>query len=222
VSRLLCLSTALIAFAAALLTPLAAGAHPHVWVQVETTVLYDKGHVTGFRHRWTFDDMYTAMAIEGLDKNGDGVYSREELAELAQVNMDGLKEFDYFTYAKLGETKLALAAPVDYWLEYKDNILSLYFTVPLAQPVPADAKDLTFSVYDESFFIAFDFVKDNPIKIGGTAPHGCHAEVAVPEKDVEQLQALSKAFGGTPTAGTANAGMGMGYAQTVIVGCKKS
>src|SRR5262245_25720518 len=28
------------------------------------------------------------MAIEGLDKNNDGVYSREELAELAKVNIE--------------------------------------------------------------------------------------------------------------------------------------
>ena len=44
------------------------------------------------------------MAIEGLDKNGDGKYDRQELSELAQVNIDGLKEFNYFTVAKLGTT----------------------------------------------------------------------------------------------------------------------
>jgi ABC-type uncharacterized transport system substrate-binding protein len=101
-------------------------------------------------------------------------------------------------------------------------VLSLYFTVPLAEPIAADAKDFNFAVYDESFFIAFDFVKDNPVKLGGSAPPGCHAKIAVPEKDVEELQALSKAFGGAPTAGTANAGTGFGYAPTVTVDCKKS
>ncbi len=40
-----------------------AAAHPHVWVNVETTVLYNKRDVIGLQHRWTFDDMYTAMAI---------------------------------------------------------------------------------------------------------------------------------------------------------------
>src|SRR5689334_18733285 len=62
-----------------------AAAHPHVWITVETTVLYANGAFTGLRHRWTFDEFYTAMAIEGLDKNNDGVYDREELAELAKV-----------------------------------------------------------------------------------------------------------------------------------------
>src|ERR1700682_4034432 len=78
-----------------------AQAHPHVWIFVETTVLYDKGTFTGLRHKWTFDEFYAATAIEGLDKNHDGKYDREELAELAKVNIDGLKDFAYFTFPAL-------------------------------------------------------------------------------------------------------------------------
>jgi ABC-type uncharacterized transport system substrate-binding protein len=205
---------------AALAVP--AAAHPHVWVTVEATVVYEGGKITGLSHKWTFDDMYTAMAIEGLDTNGDKIYSKEELADLAKVNIDGLKEFGYFTYAKLGETALKLKEPVDYWLEHKDGVLSLHFTLPLDQPVLADAEGFNFSVYDESFFIAFDFAKDNPVKLGAGAPHGCTASVGVPEKDVQQLQDLNKAFGGQLTAGNANAGMGGGYAQTAMLTCKRS
>ncbi len=95
-------------------------AHPHVWVTAETTVLFEGGSISGFRHTWTFDEFYTAMAIQDLDTNKDGVYSREELAELAKVNIEGLKEFGYFTNAQLGEARLALEAPKDYWLEHRD------------------------------------------------------------------------------------------------------
>lgn len=56
--------------------PVPARAHPHVWVNVETTVHYDKGTVTALHHKWFFDDMYTAMAVQGLNANGDGTYSR--------------------------------------------------------------------------------------------------------------------------------------------------
>ena len=198
-----------------------ASAHPHVWVTVETTVLYEGGKVTGLRHKWTFDDMYTAMAIEGLDTNKDGDYSREELAELAKVNIDGLKEFEYFTHVKLGDKDVKGKEPIDYYLEYKDKLLSLYFTLPLEEPVLADAQGLNFSVYDESFFIAFDFVKSDPIKLSA-APHGCSATVGVPENELKDLQALNQAFGGQATAGDANAGQGTGYSQTVTLGCKKS
>ncbi len=65
------------------------------------------------RHKWLFDEYYTTMAIEGLDKNKDGVYDREELAELAKVNIEGLKDFAYFTFPGLGGKEIALGASRD-------------------------------------------------------------------------------------------------------------
>lgn len=101
-----------------------AAAHPHIWVSVRTTVLYENGAVTGFRHAWTFDEYYTAMAIEGLDANKDGKYAREELAELAKVNVEALKEFGYFTFAKLKGQDLAVGVPKDYYLEHAPRTTS--------------------------------------------------------------------------------------------------
>jgi ABC-type uncharacterized transport system substrate-binding protein len=198
-----------------------AEAHPHVWVNVESTVNYDKGTVSGFTHRWSFDDMYTAMAIQGLDANGDGTYSKEELAELAKVNIESMKEFAYFTFAKLGGQELKFKEPENAWLEHKDGVLSLHFTMPLESPVLADAEGLTFMVYDESFFISFDFIEMDPVKLAG-APDGCAAVVGVPKEDLDELQRLNEAFGGKVTAGNANEGMGAGYAKTVTIGCKPS
>jgi ABC-type uncharacterized transport system substrate-binding protein len=95
-----------------------AQAHPHVYVTVETTVLYDKGVITGLRQRWAFDEFYTGMAIEGLDANGDGVLDRKELAELAKVNIDGLAQMNYFTTARLGEQQLAFDVPKEFWFDH--------------------------------------------------------------------------------------------------------
>lgn len=198
-----------------------AAAHPHVWVSVETTVLYDQGKVAGFQHRWTFDDMYTAMAVQGLDKNGDGAFSREELAELAQVNIDGLKEFDFFTYARIKQDPVKLAPPKDYWLEHNNGTLSLNFTLPIAQPVPAETEGFEFAVYDQTFFIAFDLAKENPVRLSQGAPAGCAATVGQSDKDLADLQRLNDAFGGQMTAGNANEGTGVGYAATIHLSCAK-
>jgi ABC-type uncharacterized transport system substrate-binding protein len=149
--------------ATVLLASLPAAAHPHIWVTMEATLLYENGVFTGIRHKWTFDEYYTASAIEGLDKNKDGIYDREELAELAKVNVDALKDFDYFTFPTLAGQAVKLGEPKDYWLEHKDGALSLLFTVPFATPVLPDAKGFAFAVYDPSFFIAFDLAKsENP------------------------------------------------------------
>ena len=198
-----------------------AAAHPHVWVAVETTVLYDAGRVVGLRHRWTFDELYAAMAIQGLDANGDGRYEREELAELAQVNIDGLKEFAYFTQARLGPRELQLAAPTDYWLEYKDNVLSLQFTLPMAEPVLAEAPEFGFTVSDPSYFIAFDLAKE-PDQAQRGGPAGCRATIGARDGQ-RQATALVDAFKGA-TAGLPdlNRAAIVGAGKTVSVSCPKS
>lgn len=211
---------ALAAMASGLLLATAAQAHPHVWVTMQATVLYDKGAITGLQQAWTFDEMYTATAIEGLDKNGDRKYDREELKELAQVNIDGLKEFDYFTFAKLGEAALKFNPPVDYWLEHTDKgILTLHFTLPLAQPVSAEASGFNFAIYDSSFFIAFDFAETNPVKLGAHAPAGCKPTLHNPAGD-EDTQNLNQAFSGAMSSG-GSVSLG-GAGTTVAVECAKS
>jgi ABC-type uncharacterized transport system substrate-binding protein len=204
------LAAAALVLAHVLTMSLPAQAHPHVWVTVETTLLYEQGAFVGLKHKWTFDEFYTAMAIEGLDKNKDGKYDREELAELAKVNVDALKDFDYFTYPALAGQALKLGAARDYWLEHADGILSLHFTVPFASPVPPEAKGLSFTVQDPSFFIAFDMAKTAPVRLSEGAPQGCTLKVGA--GDSRQTSALNEAFSGI-------GGFGAGMAKTVSLEC---
>ena len=111
------------------------------------------GSVTGVRHAWTFDDMFSVFATQGLDSKKKGEFTREELAPLAEVNVSSLKEYDFFTYAKANGKKLEFNDPqAGYYLDYntKDTVLTLYFTLPLKAPVKA--KDLTLEVYDRELF----------------------------------------------------------------------
>jgi ABC-type nickel/cobalt efflux system permease component RcnA/ABC-type uncharacterized transport system substrate-binding protein len=179
---------------------LPARAHPHVWVTVETTLLYENGAFTGVRHKWTFDELYTTMAVEGLDKNKDGKFDRSELEELTKVNMEGLKDFDYFTHAALAGEPLKLGQARDYWQEHKGGLLSLYFTVPFATPVLSEAKGLTFAVYDPSYFIAFDLAKENGARLGPGAPKDCVLTEGAPQSDDPVGQSFG-AVGGVVSIG---------------------
>ena len=86
--------------------------------------------ITGVRHAWTFDEFYSAMAVQGLDTNGDGVFSAEELKPLAEVNINSLKEFDYFTFVHIGDAdNLPLKPPENYSLDYDKSLLTLHFTL---------------------------------------------------------------------------------------------
>jgi ABC-type uncharacterized transport system substrate-binding protein len=197
-----------------------AAAHPHVWATVRSEILFGPDHrITGIRHAWTFDEFYTAMAVEGLDVNKDGVYSKEELQPLAKVNVESLKDFDYFTFVHLGkdEKPLQLKEPVDYSVEYDKTVLTLHFTLPLETPLDPKAQQVSVDVYDPSFFVAFGFATDAPVKISGTPAPGCAAEVEKPDPEGEaDAKALSEAF--FSQLGP-NSNFGSQFAQTAIVKC---
>ncbi len=177
------------------LSPLAgpASAHPHVWIAARATVQFDKdGKVTGIRHDWVFDEMYSAFAAQGLGKDGKPP-TREDMQPLARTNIESLVEFDYFTSARESGKKLEFGEPVDYWLDIDDRkIVSLHFTLPLKQPVAA-SKAFSFQVYDPSYFVAFGFEKTDPVALKD-APAGCSVSIAEPAPLVAaDTQRLSQA-----------------------------
>src|SRR6266852_4398479 len=158
-------------------------AHPHVWVTMKSELVYaPDGSVTGVRYNWTFDDMFSAFATQGLDAKKPGQFSRQELEPLAKENVNSLKEFGYFTFAKANGKKLEMDEPTDYYLDYntKDTVLTLHFTLPFKAPVKA--KELNMEIYDPEYFVDFSF-KDmkEPIALVG-APPACKLVVARPKE----------------------------------------
>ena len=190
-------------------------AHPHVWVTMRTELLYaPDGSITGVRHHWAFDDMFSAFATQGLDAKEKGKFTREELAPLAKVNVESLKEYDYFTYATADGKKTPLTDPApDYWLDFNDSILTLNFTLPFKMPVKA--KELKIEVYDPTIFVDFEWAKKEPVHLIG-APH-CKADVMLPR---EMTYAEGQALSNIP-ADEVNTMMAWGamFANKILVHC---
>src|SRR6267378_6137762 len=139
-------------------------AHPHVWVSMKSELVYaPDGSVTGVRHAWTFDDMFSTFATQGLETKQKGVFTREDLKPLAEVNVTSLKEFGFFTYAKANGNKVAFTDPVDYWLDYADSVLTLHFTLPFKKPVKAQQLDI--EMFDPDYFVDFVFDEKDPVAL---------------------------------------------------------
>jgi len=192
-----------------------ASAHPHVWVTMKSELVYaPDGSVTGVRHAWTFDDMFSTFATQGLAQKTKGVFTREELAPLAEVNVTSLKEFDYFTFAKVDGKTSAFVAPKDYWLSHKDGVLTLHFTLPFK--TPAKSKSMVVEVYDPTYFVDFAFAKEESIKLAG-APASCKlATVKLDDSNLRQSQKLSEAFFNNPASSDH---WGAQFANRITVNC---
>ena len=210
--RALVLATGLVAS----LIPLRAMAHPHVFVTTREAVIFDAdGRVMAIKNAWAFDDFYTAFLEQGLDKGPDGRYSRETLAELAKTNTEGLADADYFTFIKANGRNVKFSAPKDYWLEDTGKNLVLHFTLPLAEPVKP-SKAFVMRIYDPTYFVAFEPVKEADAVVLENQKPGCTLLVRKPPQNNTLKQALA-ALDVTQQPNLEDAGAA--FADSILVAC---
>jgi len=158
-----------------------AEAHPHVLVDAKSEIVFDaEGRMAAVRQIWRFDPAFSAYAIQGLDENGDGELSAAELEPLAKINVESLQEFDFFTYLAIDGKELPFAEPREYWLEQHNGQLTLFYELPLKTPTMV-APETTLEVFDPEYFVAFNFVEDNPVSLVG-APDNCSATYHPPRE----------------------------------------
>lgn len=192
-AKILCLAILCLA-ALAGVSSQPAQAHPHVAVTVRTVVVTDAaGVITALRHAWTFDDAFSAFSTTGLDKNKDGKFDREELAELAQVNVESLSEYEYFSFLKKGRAASKFGGVKDYYLSHDGKALTLHFTLPV-EGVGPNLTEARLEVYDPTFFVAFSFQETNPVTVEG-ASKPCEAKVTPPNANVmARLSQMGESF----------------------------
>jgi ABC-type uncharacterized transport system substrate-binding protein len=190
-----------------------ATAHPHVWVTAASELIFaPDGSVTGVRHAWTFDDMFSTYALQGIVTKKKGVYSREELAPLAQTNVESLKEFGFFTFAKVDGKKQKFLDPTDYFLEYRNAALVLHFTLPFKTQIKTT--ELTVELFDPTYFVDFALQKQNPVRLVD-APAACTAAIQRPNDGTTGATKLGEAN----FLNGSNSNYGAMFANKITVDC---
>jgi ABC-type uncharacterized transport system substrate-binding protein len=164
-------------FAAACLAAASpAAAHPHVWTEMATDLVFtDQGMVKGLAILWTFDDAYAREALSTFTPDANGNYRQAELDALTRENVDALKDYEYFTLMRVDGEKQALGE-VDPKLAknvWRDGKLSLLLFVPLRQPVDPRQGSFSVKVFDPEYYVAIDYRKDDPFRVTGKPPQGC-------------------------------------------------
>lgn len=199
-----------------------AQAHPHVWIEMQSDVVFtEDGLIKGVDLEWTFDDGYTQMALDGLDVDGDGIYSQSELAPLTKENIASLKDYEYFTVMRANGEQQKIGAVTDFGQIWSNNKLTLHLQVPLEKPIDPKKDEFVFKVYDPEFFIAIDYVKDDPVDVVGKLPETCKLVVKPVPTDAELDQTRTMlSTKGKEWKPENNEDFGAMFAQAVSIACK--
>ncbi|WP_172795204.1 DUF1007 family protein [Polycladidibacter hongkongensis] len=150
-----------------------AHAHPHVFVEARAQLVFnDAGELRAIRHRWVFDDMYTAYALQGLDRDGDGqLTSPDELAALKRLASDsliGMEEYGYFTFGDNTVVEMDFVAPETAEARASKVPLQKYWVLPEADRLEllqqmAQGIDTGFKPNLQLFELSFELPLKEPV-----------------------------------------------------------
>jgi ABC-type uncharacterized transport system substrate-binding protein len=199
-----------------------AQAHPHVWIDMQSSIVFtDDGLIKGVDVEWTFDDAYAQMALDGLDVDGDGLYSQDELAPLTKENIESLKDYEYFTVMRANGEQQKIGEVTDAGQIWSNNKLTLHFQVPLEKPIDPKKEEFMLKVYDPEFFIDLEYPTDDAVDVTGKIPQSCKLVVKPVPTDAELDQTRTMlATKGKDWKPEAEEDFGAMFAQAVSIACK--
>ena len=143
-----------------------AGAHPHVFVANRTTVTFDQGMLQGINFQWTFDPMFSAMILGDYDPAHTGRFDAVGAAALKAGAFDNLVNYHYFIAIWVGGKPVRKLAIEKFTPSVADNGRLVYrFSVPLKLPVAPSEQTVLLTVYDDSYYVAFDILHTQDVTV---------------------------------------------------------
>ncbi len=190
-----------------------AQAHPHSWVDLQTTIEGDSTHITGFKMSWTFDAMTSFYMLEGeviSDQNRDQV-----LTSITNEIMDNLVLEHYFTYFFDGETPIPYLGSQEGVLTQHKTQLKLDFYIPLALPKEITNAPLKLQVYEPSYYVDINWAAQDDVQLSPQLSKFCSLQLIEPNPTPKQIgYAMS-----LPADAVPDHVLGGLFTQTIILQC---
>ena len=159
---------AALALAFAFAGAFSAFAHPHVFINNTMTVLFDAGKLSGISFRWAFDDMFSEMILTDFKPNVDGNFTAKQTATIKSGAFDNLENYHYFLAFFIGKKPLKKIRIERFTPSVVEGTKLVYsFFVPLDLPVTAEEQSVRVTVYDDTYFVAFDLMHADDVAVKG-------------------------------------------------------
>ena len=148
-------------------------AHPHVWVNYEVSVVYQKALIVALKQRWTFDEDFTSAVLTDIGKAKIKTLDKATAAKVRANAFDNLANYGYFQHVSAGGKPVPLKPPSDFTAKLSGEKMVYEFTLPLAQPVNPRLVQVNMGWWDESFFVDYEPVSPKAVSLSGDGANGC-------------------------------------------------
>ncbi len=141
---------------------LQANAHPHVFIDLYSNILYNQQGIDAIEIEWIFDRFSTQIILEDCDDDGNGRIDPDDMPAIQKNYGDSLSKEDFFTIIHAGEERITNVTST----LQNASIIKGYavFNILLDVDIPFTESEqfLTLNFEDPSIFIAFSVNKKKP------------------------------------------------------------
>jgi len=157
---------------------LAAVAHPHVFIDSRITLSFEQGMFQGIGLQWTFDPMFSAMILGDYDPGHTGRFDTAHAAALKEGAFDNLVNYHYFVAIWLGGKPLRKLVIQEFTPSVQEKGRLVYnFFIPVKIPVTVEDKTVLLTVYDDSYYVAFDILRVENVTVQSGPNIACDLSV---------------------------------------------
>ena len=158
-------------------------AHPHVFIDNRISVIFDDKGLAGFKHEWTFDEMFSSTIIQEFDLDADGHFDENEIKEVIKGAFSNVKEHSYFTDITINENKFEIKEFEDFHAEIDSGALIYYFFIPCKVSAISNNQEVKIAVYDPTYFVQILWASEDPYTLEDTSKVELTCEVIEDENN---------------------------------------
>ena len=188
--------------------------HPHMWVDLESRVLFntDDGTVM-IQQVWMFDDFFSTSVIEdaNLDSGGTNAGIQKEIDRITEA----LEPYRYFTNIEMGGKNLSFNLVGDVTWEVIENRIEMRFAVAANESVGFEVQSWSYAIFDPTYYIEMLHAEEAIITIEGDVAGKCNSWIEQPNPSADAV-ALSQS---TILDNNTDDTVGRFFAETVHVSC---
>ena len=160
-----------------------AGAHPHAWIDLEVTAVFDgSGHITRLHQTWLMDPFYSVFLLDEMAHNAAGDTREEKLADIARQVIENLTDYHFFTEIHHGEQAIRDVRAENPTLKEINGRLALSFSLHFRQPVDPVRAPLRYAVFDPTYFIEILHAENTVPHLEGGSER-CEIRIRQPRPD---------------------------------------
>jgi len=142
-------------------------AHPHVFIEQETKIIFDEKGLAGVKIHWKFDEMFSTMICEDFDTDKNSILDKNEVATIKEKAFGYIATHNYYIHMKIDDKPFVVKFVKDFNATLNNGHLIYDFFIPCHVSAIKTQKKITLSPYDPEYYSAIYFPDKKHLVIQG-------------------------------------------------------